>query len=39
MMERLKELKIVPFGPTAIIGYIYAKETEIKNLRIFLNNS
>lgn len=36
MMERLKELKIVPFGPTAIIGYIYAKETEIKNLRILL---
>lgn len=36
MMEHLKELKIVPFGPTAIIGYIYAKETEIKNLRILL---
>ncbi|MGX7195934.1 V-type ATP synthase subunit C [Enterococcus olivae] len=36
LMERLKERKIVPFGPTAITGYIYAKETEIKNLRILL---
>lgn len=36
MMGKLKERKIVPFGPTAIIGYIYAKEIEIKNLRILL---
>ncbi len=36
LMGRLKEQKIVPFGPTALIGYIYAKEIEIKNLRILL---
>ena len=34
LMERLKEQKMVPFGPLAIMGYIYAKEIEIKNLRI-----
>ena len=36
LMKRYRENKIVPFGPTAIMGYIYAKETEIKNIRIIL---
>lgn len=36
LMARLKEQKIIPFGPWAMMGYIYAKEIEIKNLRILL---
>lgn len=36
LMERMKEQKIVPFGPSAMVGYIFAKEIEIKNLRILL---
>ena len=35
-MGKLKEQKIVPFGPSAMIGYLYAKEIESKNLRIIL---
>ena len=33
-MNYFKEKKIIPFGPSAILGYLYAKETEIKNLRM-----
>ena len=36
LMGKLKEQKIVPFGPSAMIGYLYAKEIESKNLRIIL---
>lgn len=36
LTEKLKEQKIVPFGPSAMLGYIYAKEIESKNLRIIL---
>ncbi|GAA3014922.1 V-type ATP synthase subunit C [Tetragenococcus solitarius] len=36
LMQRLKEEKMVPFGPQAIMGYLFAKETEIKNLRMIL---
>ncbi|MDN6267350.1 MAG: V-type ATPase subunit, partial [Tetragenococcus koreensis] len=36
LMRRLKEEKTVPFGPQAILGYLYAKEVEIKNLRMIL---
>jgi V/A-type H+-transporting ATPase subunit C len=36
LMAKLKEQKIVPFGPSAMIGYLYAKEIESKNLRIIL---
>ncbi|WP_461203608.1 V-type ATP synthase subunit C [Enterococcus sp. N342-3-1-2] len=36
LMGKLKEQKIVPFGPAALIGYLYAKEIESKNLRILL---
>ena len=24
----------MPFGPSAMLGYLYAKESEIKNLRL-----
>lgn len=33
-MRYFKEKKMIPFGPSAILGYLYAKETEIKNLRM-----
>ena len=33
-MKKMREKKIIPFGPAAIMGYIHAKEIEIKNLRI-----
>ena len=36
LMAKLKEHKIVPFGPSALAGYLYAKEIESKNLRILL---
>lgn len=36
MMERLKEEKITPFGPQAIVGFLFAKEIELKNLRMIL---
>lgn len=36
MIGKLKEMKIIPFGPAAMIGYMYAKEIEVKNLRILL---
>ncbi|GMA46182.1 V-type ATP synthase subunit C [Tetragenococcus muriaticus PMC-11-5] len=36
LMRRLKEEKTTPFGPQAILGYLYAKEVEIKNLRMIL---
>ena len=34
IMNYNKEKKIIPFGPSAILGYLYAKEIEIKNLRM-----
>lgn len=34
LMARFKEQKIIPFGPNALLGYLYAKEIEVKNLRI-----
>lgn len=36
LMQRFKEEKMVPFGPQAIMGYLFAKEVEIKNLRMIL---
>lgn len=36
IMEETKEAKKVHFGPEPIIGYIIAKETEIKLLRIIM---
>lgn len=34
LMNYFKEKKMIVFGPTALLGYLYAKETEIKNLRM-----
>ncbi|AYW46070.1 V-type ATP synthase subunit C [Tetragenococcus koreensis] len=36
LMQRFREEKMVPFGPQAIMGYLFAKEVEIKNLRMIL---
>lgn len=36
IMKALKERKIVPFGPSTMMGYIFAKEIEIKNIRLLL---
>ena len=34
LMEKIKEIKKVTYGPEVLFGYLFAKETEIKNLRI-----
>lgn len=34
LMASFKERKVMPFGPSAMLGYLYAKESEIKNLRL-----
>lgn len=36
IMKMMKEAKIIPLGPTPLIAYIYAKETEIKLIRIIM---
>lgn len=36
LISTLKEVKLVSFGPEPIVGYILAKENEIKILRIIL---
>lgn len=36
IMELMKKSKLVTFGPEKIISYIYAKETEIKVIRIIM---
>lgn len=36
IMRRMKAAKLEPFGPWPILAYIYAKETEVKNLRLIL---
>ncbi len=36
IMEYMKRAKTIPFGVEPIIGYIYAKENEIKLLRIIM---
>lgn len=35
-MERMREARLQAFGPMVLVAYIYAKETEIKNLRLVL---
>ena len=35
-MELMKNSKLVTFGPEKILSYIYAKETEIKVIRIIM---
>lgn len=36
LMDKIKLFKINPFGMESILGFLYAKETEIKNVRIIL---
>lgn len=36
IMELMKDSKLVTFGPEKILSYIYAKETEIKVIRIIM---
>ena len=35
-MDMMKDAKMIPFGPEAVIAYIYAKETEIKVIRTIM---
>ncbi|MDY6065762.1 MAG: V-type ATP synthase subunit C [Finegoldia sp.] len=34
LMNKIKEIRKITYGPEVITGYLFAKETEIKNLRI-----
>lgn len=36
-MEKLKAAKFESFGPLPVIAYLFAKETEVKNLRLILS--
>ena len=36
IMDRMKNAKIIPFGVEPLLAYIYAKETEIKIIRIIM---
>lgn len=36
LMEKMKDAKLEVFGPMPILAYIYAKENEVKNLRLIL---
>ena len=36
IMDIMKDAKIIPFGAAPILAYIYAKETEIKIIRIIM---
>ena len=36
IMNMMKNAKIIPFGVEPLIAYIYAKETEIKIIRIIM---
>ena len=36
IMDMMKDAKIIPFGVEPILAYIYAKETEIKVIRIIM---
>ena len=35
-MNMMKEAKMIPFGGEPLLAYIYAKETEIKVVRIIM---
>ncbi|UUX33644.1 V-type ATPase subunit [Fundicoccus culcitae] len=37
MMRKMQEAKLKAFGPLPMIAYIYAKETEARNLRLVLS--
>lgn len=34
LMNKVKEIRKITYGPEVITGYLFAKETEVKNLRI-----
>ena len=36
IMNMMRDAKIIPFGVEPVIAYIYAKETEIKIIRIIM---
>ena len=36
IMDMMKEAKLIPFGVEPVLAYIYAKETEIKVIRIIM---
>ena len=36
IMDMMKNAKIIPFGVEPLLAYIYAKETEIKIIRIIM---
>ena len=36
IMKLMKEAKFIPFGPEPVLAYVYAKETEIKVVRIIM---
>ena len=36
IMNMMKEAKMIPFGGEPLLAYIYAKETEIKVVRIIM---
>lgn len=36
-MEKMQEAKLQTFGPLPILAFVYAKETEVKNLRLILS--
>ena len=35
-MELVKDVKKVTYGPEVLFAYLYARETEIKNIRMIL---
>ncbi|GEK88039.1 V/A-type H+-transporting ATPase subunit C [Alkalibacterium putridalgicola] len=36
-MEKMREARLESFGPKPVIAYLYAKETEVMNLRLILS--
>lgn len=36
-MEKMREARLESFGPMPIVAYLYAKETEVTNLRLILS--
>ena len=36
IMDMMKDAKLIPFGIEPVLAYIYAKETEIKVIRIIM---
>ena len=36
IMQQVKQAKMLPMGPEPVIGYLMAKETEVRNIRIIM---